>query len=145
MSSIQTQKHTSFSCSVCVWFVLLMDLMLFYLETHCWHDGAFPHMTLFLSQVKVIAEDQAQWEDKVFVTEPFSQLPPLATTSCRIEDRGNHTQHGPPSSVLWSQRTACVLPLSSDAAEYKMSHQKPACCIFGVCKYIMSNPGLVFT
>lgn len=82
--------------------------MLFYSETHCWREGASPHMALFLSQVKVIAEDQAEWEDKVFVSEPFSQPPPLATTSCSIEDRGNHTQHRPPSengfcipSIIW--------------------------------------------
>lgn len=46
-----------------------------------------------LSQVKVMAEDRAEWEGKVFISEPFSPLPPLATTSCIIEDRGNHTQH----------------------------------------------------
>ncbi|XP_056887807.1 protein transport protein Sec24C [Takifugu flavidus] len=44
---------------------------------------------LLPSAVKVIAEDQAEWKDKVFVSEPYSQLPPLATTSCTIEDRGN--------------------------------------------------------
>lgn len=48
---------------------------------------------IFLSQVKVIAEDQVEWKDKVFVSEPFSQLPPLATTSCNIEDGGEYTQH----------------------------------------------------
>ncbi|XP_038560323.1 protein transport protein Sec24C-like [Micropterus salmoides] len=44
---------------------------------------------LLPSAVKVIAEDRAEWEGKVFVSEPFSRLPPLATTSCLIEDRGN--------------------------------------------------------
>ncbi|XP_035514424.1 protein transport protein Sec24C [Morone saxatilis] len=44
---------------------------------------------LLPSAVKVIAEDKAEWEGKVFVSEPFSRLPPLATTSCIIEDRGN--------------------------------------------------------
>lgn len=39
----------------------------------------------------MIVEDQAEWKDKVFVSEPYSQLPPLATTSCTIEDRGKHT------------------------------------------------------
>lgn len=38
-----------------------------------------------------MAEDQAEWKDKVFVSEPYSQLPPLPTTSCTIEDRGKHT------------------------------------------------------
>ncbi|TMS04083.1 Protein transport protein Sec24C [Larimichthys crocea] len=44
---------------------------------------------LLPSAVKVIAEDRAEWEGKVFVSEPFSRLPPLATTSCIIEDKGN--------------------------------------------------------
>ncbi|KAG7489059.1 transport protein Sec24C-like isoform X1 [Solea senegalensis] len=41
------------------------------------------------SAVEVIAEDRAEWEGKVFVSEPFSHLPPLATTSCMVEDQGN--------------------------------------------------------
>ncbi|XP_078141465.1 protein transport protein Sec24C isoform X2 [Centroberyx gerrardi] len=44
---------------------------------------------LLPSAVKVMAEDRAEWEGKVFVSEPSSSLPPLATTSCIIEDRGN--------------------------------------------------------
>ncbi|KAM9858209.1 protein transport protein Sec24C [Aulostomus maculatus] len=44
---------------------------------------------LLPSAVKVMAEDQAEWEGKVFVSEPFSHLPPLATTYCIIEDKGN--------------------------------------------------------
>ncbi|XP_047449036.1 protein transport protein Sec24C [Mugil cephalus] len=44
---------------------------------------------LLPSAVKVMSDDRAAWEDKVFVSEPFSRLPPLATTSCVIEDRGN--------------------------------------------------------
>ncbi|XP_042344949.1 protein transport protein Sec24C [Plectropomus leopardus] len=44
---------------------------------------------LLPSVVKVISEDRAEWEGKVFVSEPFSRLPPLATTSCIVEDRGN--------------------------------------------------------
>ncbi|XP_070690130.1 protein transport protein Sec24C [Pempheris klunzingeri] len=44
---------------------------------------------LLPSAVKVIAEDSAEWEGKVFISEPFSPLPPLATTSCMVEDRGN--------------------------------------------------------
>ncbi|XP_076006738.1 protein transport protein Sec24C [Genypterus blacodes] len=43
---------------------------------------------LLPNAVKVMAEDRAKWEGKVFVSEPFSCLPPLATTSCIIEDRG---------------------------------------------------------
>ncbi|XP_059193260.1 protein transport protein Sec24C [Centropristis striata] len=44
---------------------------------------------LLPSVVKVVEEDRAEWEGKLFVSEPFSRLPPLATTSCIIEDRGN--------------------------------------------------------
>ncbi|KAM3611784.1 uncharacterized protein V6R79_024206 [Siganus canaliculatus] len=44
---------------------------------------------LLPSVVKVIAEDRAEWEGKIFASEPFSHLPPLATTSCTIEDKGN--------------------------------------------------------
>lgn len=44
---------------------------------------------LLPSVVKVMTEDRAEWEGKVFVSEPFSRLPPLATTSCVVEDRGN--------------------------------------------------------
>ncbi|XP_068455040.1 protein transport protein Sec24C [Clinocottus analis] len=44
---------------------------------------------LLPSVVKVIAEDAAEWGGKVFLSEPFSRLPPLATTSCIVEDRGN--------------------------------------------------------
>uniref|UniRef100_A0A3P8SWK9 Uncharacterized protein n=1 Tax=Amphiprion percula TaxID=161767 RepID=A0A3P8SWK9_AMPPE len=44
---------------------------------------------LLPSVVKVMTEDRAEWEGKVFVSEPFSHLPPLATTACIIEDRGN--------------------------------------------------------
>lgn len=39
-------------------------------------------------KVKVMAEDRAEWGGKVFISEHFSRLPPLATTSCVIEDRG---------------------------------------------------------
>ncbi|KAK7933543.1 hypothetical protein WMY93_004439 [Mugilogobius chulae] len=39
------------------------------------------------SAVKVMAQDQAQWQGKVYVSEPPSPLPPLATTSCCVEDK----------------------------------------------------------
>lgn len=42
-----------------------------------------------MSQVKVLADDRAEWEGKVFVSEPFSTPPPMATTSYLVEDRGN--------------------------------------------------------
>ncbi|XP_034026716.1 protein transport protein Sec24C [Thalassophryne amazonica] len=38
-----------------------------------------------------MAEDRKEWEGKVFISELFSHLPPLATTSCVIEDSGNAT------------------------------------------------------
>ncbi|XP_075881985.1 protein transport protein Sec24C isoform X2 [Nelusetta ayraudi] len=41
------------------------------------------------SVVKVLADDRAKWGGKVFVSEPLSDPPPMATTSCVIEDRGN--------------------------------------------------------
>ncbi|XP_037536127.1 protein transport protein Sec24C [Nematolebias whitei] len=44
---------------------------------------------LLPSAVKVMEEDKAEWEGKVFVSEHFSQLPPLPTTPCVIEDKGN--------------------------------------------------------
>ncbi|XP_061586196.1 uncharacterized protein si:dkey-13n15.2 [Cololabis saira] len=44
---------------------------------------------LLPSAVKVMDEDWAEWEGRVFVSEPFSCLPPLSTTSCVIEDKGN--------------------------------------------------------
>ncbi|KAG7480811.1 hypothetical protein MATL_G00060150 [Megalops atlanticus] len=41
------------------------------------------------SAVRGMEEDRAEWEGKVFVSEPGSPLPPLATTDCTVEDRGN--------------------------------------------------------
>ncbi|KAJ3580628.1 hypothetical protein NHX12_034326, partial [Muraenolepis orangiensis] len=41
------------------------------------------------SAVRVMAEDRAEWEGKVYVSGPDSSLPPLATTSCKIDDRGS--------------------------------------------------------
>ncbi|RVE67820.1 hypothetical protein OJAV_G00085710 [Oryzias javanicus] len=41
------------------------------------------------SAVKVILEDRAEWGGRTFISEPFSPLPPLPTTSCATEDRGN--------------------------------------------------------
>ncbi|XP_029365902.1 protein transport protein Sec24C [Echeneis naucrates] len=64
---------------------------------------------LLPSAVKVIAEDQAEWEGKVFVSEPFSRLPPLATTSCMIEDRGN-------TSPLAIRSTSYCVPCESQTA-----------------------------
>lgn len=41
------------------------------------------------SAVKVMAEDQGQWEGKVYVSEAIASLPPLATTICTVEDKGS--------------------------------------------------------
>uniref|UniRef100_A0AAV2MQT5 4Fe-4S ferredoxin-type domain-containing protein n=1 Tax=Knipowitschia caucasica TaxID=637954 RepID=A0AAV2MQT5_KNICA len=41
------------------------------------------------SAVKIMAEDQLKWEEKVYVSEPPSRLPPLATTSCTVQDKGS--------------------------------------------------------
>ncbi|XP_051969938.1 protein transport protein Sec24C [Xyrauchen texanus] len=46
---------------------------------------------LLPSVVQVIKEDQAQWEGKVFVSECISSVPPLSSTQCTLEDRGNTT------------------------------------------------------
>ncbi|XP_012992033.3 protein transport protein Sec24C isoform X2 [Esox lucius] len=44
---------------------------------------------LLPSAVRVMAEDRAEWGGKVFVSGPDCSLPPLATTDCVMEDRGN--------------------------------------------------------
>ncbi|XP_046871762.1 protein transport protein Sec24C isoform X2 [Hypomesus transpacificus] len=44
---------------------------------------------LLPSAVKVMEDDRAEWEGRVFVSELGSSLPPLATTECITEDRGN--------------------------------------------------------
>ncbi|XP_059909912.1 protein transport protein Sec24C [Gadus macrocephalus] len=41
------------------------------------------------SAVRVMAEDRAEWEGKVYRSGPDSSLPPLATTRCIIEDGGS--------------------------------------------------------
>ncbi|XP_028850910.1 protein transport protein Sec24C isoform X2 [Denticeps clupeoides] len=44
---------------------------------------------LLPSAVHVMKEDQTEWEGKVFVSEPPALLPPLSSTDCAVEDRGN--------------------------------------------------------
>ncbi|XP_067295337.1 protein transport protein Sec24C [Pseudorasbora parva] len=46
---------------------------------------------LLPSVVQVIKEDKIQWEGKVFVSESKSSVPPLSSTQCTLEDRGNAT------------------------------------------------------
>ncbi|XP_016142056.1 protein transport protein Sec24C [Sinocyclocheilus grahami] len=43
------------------------------------------------SVVHVIKENRIQWEGKVFVSESKSSVPPLSSTQCTLEDRGNAT------------------------------------------------------
>ncbi|XP_069543883.1 protein transport protein Sec24C isoform X1 [Brachyistius frenatus] len=99
---------------------------------------------LLPSAVKVMAEDRAEWDGKVFVSEPFSHLPPLATTSCMIEDRGNasplairSTSYCVPcegQTVLLGRLPlgALVTPLvKHDAGEKPLPLCKEAECIVG--------------
>ncbi|KAL1273950.1 hypothetical protein QQF64_026764 [Cirrhinus molitorella] len=46
---------------------------------------------LLPSVVQAIKEDKIQWEGKVFVSESKSSVPPLSSTQCTLEDRGNAT------------------------------------------------------
>ncbi|XP_016351685.1 protein transport protein Sec24C-like [Sinocyclocheilus anshuiensis] len=46
---------------------------------------------LLPSVVHVIKENRIQWEGKVFVSESKSSVPPLSSTQCTLEDRGNAT------------------------------------------------------
>ncbi|XP_017283266.1 protein transport protein Sec24C isoform X2 [Kryptolebias marmoratus] len=64
---------------------------------------------LLPSAVKVMEEDKAEWDGRVFVSERLSQLPPLATTPCVVEDRGNAS----PSAIR--STTYCV-PCEGQAA-----------------------------
>ncbi|XP_068166997.1 protein transport protein Sec24C [Antennarius striatus] len=64
---------------------------------------------LLPSVVKVIAEDRAEWQNEVFIAETFSSLPPLATTSCIIEDRGT-------ASPLAVRSTTYCLPCEGQTA-----------------------------
>ncbi|XP_056142992.1 protein transport protein Sec24C [Lampris incognitus] len=68
---------------------------------------------LLPSAAKVIEEDRSEWEGRVFVSEPGSPLPPLATTSCIIEDRGN-------ASPCFLRSTSYCVPCEGQAAS--LSH-----------------------
>ncbi|XP_076852265.1 protein transport protein Sec24C-like isoform X2 [Brachyhypopomus gauderio] len=43
------------------------------------------------SVVRVMNEDRAQWEEKVFISGPRVSVPPLSTTPCTMEDGGSAT------------------------------------------------------
>ncbi|CAN9512969.1 unnamed protein product [Ophioblennius macclurei] len=81
---------------------------------------------LLPSAVKVMAEDRAEWEGKVFIAEPFSRLPPLATTSCAVEDRGNASPFAIRSTsycVPCEGQTALLSRLPLGALVTPMTHQ----------------------
>ncbi|XP_069037867.1 protein transport protein Sec24C isoform X1 [Lepisosteus oculatus] len=44
---------------------------------------------LIPSAVKVIEDDRDEWAGQVFVSDTSRQLPPLSSTECTVEDRGN--------------------------------------------------------
>ncbi|XP_023694358.2 protein transport protein Sec24C isoform X1 [Paramormyrops kingsleyae] len=48
---------------------------------------------LLPSAVQIMQDDKAEWEGKVFASEPTGPLPPLATTDCLMEDRGSASPH----------------------------------------------------
>ncbi|XP_022608523.1 protein transport protein Sec24C-like isoform X1 [Seriola dumerili] len=92
---------------------------------------------LLPSAVKVIAEDRAEWEGKVFVAEPFSRLPPLATTSCIIEDRGNTSPFAIRSTsycVPCESQTALLSRLPLGALVTPLAKQSPGEKPLPVCK-----------
>uniref|UniRef100_UPI0037E6FB3E protein transport protein Sec24C n=1 Tax=Semicossyphus pulcher TaxID=241346 RepID=UPI0037E6FB3E len=83
---------------------------------------------LLPSAVKVIAEDRAEWEGKVFISEPFSRLPPLATTSCIIEDRGSASPFAIRSTsycVPCEGQTALLSRLPLGALVAPLANQNP--------------------
>ncbi|XP_013866628.1 protein transport protein Sec24C isoform X2 [Austrofundulus limnaeus] len=91
-------------------------------------------------------EDKEEWEGKVFISEHFSRLPPLSTTPCVVEDRGNA------SPLAIRSTTYCVpcdgqttllsrLPLgalvtpfmSQNAGELPVPLCKDTDCVSGCC------------
>ncbi|KAI4890284.1 hypothetical protein NFI96_014210, partial [Prochilodus magdalenae] len=65
---------------------------------------------LLPSVVQVLSEDRAQWEGKVFASEPRSSVPPLSTTACTLEDRGNAT-------ARFVRCTSYSFPVEAQAAQ----------------------------
>ncbi|KAM4616638.1 protein transport protein Sec24C [Polymixia lowei] len=83
---------------------------------------------LLPSAVKVMAEDRSEWEGKTFVSEPGSPLPPLATTSCIIEDRGNVSPCVIRSTTSWvpcESQTALLSHLPLGALVTPLAKQAP--------------------
>ncbi|CAJ1069455.1 protein transport protein Sec24C isoform X1 [Xyrichtys novacula] len=83
---------------------------------------------LLPSAVKVLAEDTAEWEGKVFVSEPFSSLPPLPTTSCIVEDRGSASPRAIRSTsycVPCEGQTALLSRLPLGALVTPLAEQNP--------------------
>ncbi|KAG5280553.1 hypothetical protein AALO_G00061360 [Alosa alosa] len=91
---------------------------------------------LLPSAVQVLQEDQVEWKGKTFVSEPPSSLPPLSTTDCIIEDKGNAsprfircTTYSFPSEAQSAQQShlplgAILAPL---AKQHKAERPVPVC------------------
>ncbi|KAL2092534.1 hypothetical protein ACEWY4_012332 [Coilia grayii] len=91
---------------------------------------------LLPSAVQVMQEDQRQWEGKTFGAHAPSALPPLSTTDCIIEDKGNAspcfircTTYSFPCEALSAQQShlplgAIVTPL---ARQHKAERPVPVC------------------
>ncbi|KAI1900929.1 hypothetical protein AGOR_G00054890 [Albula goreensis] len=88
------------------------------------------------SAVQGIEEDREEWGGKVFLSEPGCPLPPLATTDCTVEDRGNAsprfircTTYSFPSEGMTAQQSH--LPLGAIVTPFakleKGEHPLPVC------------------
>ncbi|XP_073716463.1 protein transport protein Sec24C [Misgurnus anguillicaudatus] len=65
---------------------------------------------LLPSVVQVIKEDRVQWEGKVFVSKSKSSVPPLSSTRCTLEDRGNAT-------ARFLRCTSYIFPVDAQSAQ----------------------------
>ncbi|XP_063051501.1 protein transport protein Sec24C [Engraulis encrasicolus] len=96
---------------------------------------------LLPSAVQVMQEDQQEWEGKTFGAVAPSPLPPLSTTDCIIEDKGNAspqflrcTAYSFPCEALAAQQShlplaAIVTPL----AQQQTAERPVAVCAEGEC------------
>ncbi|XP_031426585.1 protein transport protein Sec24C isoform X2 [Clupea harengus] len=66
---------------------------------------------LLPSAVQVMQEDQTEWEGKAFASEAPSNLPPLSTTDCIIEDKGN-------ASPRFIRCTTYTFPSEAQSAQH---------------------------
>ncbi|XP_061528440.1 protein transport protein Sec24C isoform X1 [Phycodurus eques] len=106
---------------------------------------------LLPSAVQVMADDRAEWEGKVFVSEPFGSPPPLATTSCIMEDRGSASpraircttycfpQDGPTALLVRLPLAALVTPLARpDPLEKRLPVVMEDTCVSG-CRWCRAS------